>query len=81
MRQAVALHLGPEEGNVGEVLHLHLETSEGDIGGFDGAQVVFAAMAALGRSGQVMGLDDALGGIVAQGQAKFFDEAPSAKTG
>ena len=29
VRQAVALHLWPVEGNVGEVLHIHLEASEG----------------------------------------------------
>jgi hypothetical protein len=77
--QAVALHLGPIEGDVGEVLHIHLEAGERGIGGFNGPQVVLTLVAALGRSGQVMVINDALGGVVAQRQIKFLDEAASAK--
>jgi len=77
--QAVALHLGPIEGDVGEVLHIHLEARERGIGGFNGPQVVLTLVAALGRSGQVMGINDALGGVMAQRQIKFLDEAASAK--
>jgi hypothetical protein len=62
--QAVALHLGPVEGEVGEVLHIHLEAGEGDVGGFDGPEVVFTVVAALGRAGQLVGLNDALGGVM-----------------
>lgn len=79
--QAVVLHLGPIEGNIGEVLHVHLEAGEGGIGGFDGAEVVFTVVAALRGSGELVGVNNALGGIVAQRQAKFFDEAASAKAG
>ena len=79
--QAVALHLGPVEGNVGEVLHIHLEAGEGSISGFDGTEVIFTAVAALGRPGQLVGVNDALSGVMAQRQAKFLDEAASAKAG
>jgi hypothetical protein len=79
--QAVALHLGPIEGDVGEVLHIHLEAGERGIGGFNGTQVVLTVVSALGWPGQVMGVNDALGGVMAQRQIKFLDEAPSAKTG
>ena len=79
--QAVVLHLGPVEGNIGEVLHIHWEAGEGGIGGFDGAEVVFTAVAAFRGSGEVVGLNDALGGIVAQRQVKLLDEAASAKAG
>ena len=77
--QAVALHLGPVEGDIGKVFHIHLEAGEGGISGFDGPEVIFTAVAALGRSGQVVGVNDALGGVMAQWQVKFLDEAASAK--
>jgi hypothetical protein len=66
--QAVTLHLGPVEGDVGKVFHIHLEAGEGDVSGFDGPEVVFTAVAALGRPGQLVGVNDALGGVMAQGR-------------
>jgi len=48
---AVVLHLGPEEGNTGEVLHVYSEAGEGGIGGFDRMEVVFATVMALRGSG------------------------------
>ena len=48
---AVVLHLGPEEGNTGEVLHVYSEAGEGGIGGFDRTEVVFATVTALRGSG------------------------------
>ncbi len=56
-----------------------MAAGEGDISGFDGAEVVFAVVAALGRPSQLVGVNDALGGVMAQGQAKFLDEAASAE--
>jgi hypothetical protein len=79
-RQTVFLHLWPEEGNVGQVLHIHLEASKGSISGFHRAEVIFAAMSALGRSGQLMDIDNALDGIMAQGQVKFGNEPTRAET-
>ena len=79
--QAVALHLGPVEGDVGEVFHIHLEAGERGISGFDGTQVVLTFVAAFGWTGQVMGVNDALGSVMAQRQIKFLDEAASAKAG
>ena len=79
MRQAVVLHLGPVEGNIGEVFHIHLEASKGGISGFDGAEVVFPAVAALAGSRQLVGVNDALGGVMAQRQIKFFNEPARAK--
>ena len=59
--QSIVLHLGPIEGDVGKVFDIHLEAGEGDISGFDGAEVVFAVVAALGRPSQLVGKNDALG--------------------
>ena len=77
--QAVALHLGPIEGDVGEVLHIHLEASERGISGFNGPQVVLTLVAALRGSGELVGVNNALGGVMAQRQIKFLDKATSAK--
>ena|SRR6267142_156509 len=70
-RQTVLLHLGPKEGNIGEVFHIHLEASKGSISGFNGPEIIFAAVAALGRPSQLMGVDNALDGIMAQRQVEF----------
>ena len=67
--------------DVGKVFQIHLEAGEEDISGFDGPEVAFTAVAALGGPSQVVGVNDALGGVRAQGQAEFLDEAPSAKAG
>ena len=79
MGQTVVLHLGPVEGNVGEIFHIHLEASERGVGGFDRPQVIFTAVAALGGPGQLMGINDALGRIVTQRQSKFLNEPASAE--
>jgi hypothetical protein len=79
--QAVALHLRPVEGDVGEVFHVHLETGEGDIGGFDGPEVVFTAVAAFGGPSEVVGVNDALGGVMTQSEIEFCNESASAKAG
>ena len=57
------------------------KAGERGIGGLNGTQVVLTVVAALGGPGQVMGVNDALGGVMAQRQIKFLDEAPSAKAG
>jgi len=79
--QAVVLHLRPIEGDVGEMFHIHLEASEGSIGCFDRPEVVFTTVTALGGPGQLVGVQDALGGIVTQRQIKLFNEPASAKAG
>ena len=79
--QTVALHLGPVEGDVGEVFDIHLEASKRHVSGFDGAQVVLAAVAALGGPGQLVGVNDPLSGIVAQRQIELCNEPASAKAG
>lgn len=64
-RQAVGLHLGPVEGNVGEIFDIHLEAGEGGIGGFDGTEIVFAFMTAFGFTGELVLAEDAIEGVVA----------------
>ena len=50
--QAIGLHLRPIEGEVGEIFDIHLEAGERRIDRFDGAEIVLAVVAALGRAGQ-----------------------------
>jgi hypothetical protein len=77
--QAVFLHLGPVERDIGVVFGLHLEAGKGSVGGLDGAEVIFTVVAPLGRASQWVAVDDALDGIMAQGQAKLLDEPAGAK--
>ena len=49
--QAIGLHLRPIEGEVGEIFDIHLEAGERRIGRFDGAEIVFTVVAALGWAG------------------------------
>jgi len=77
--QAIGLHLRPVEGNVGEIFDIHLEAGKGRIGGFDGAEIVFAFVTALGFSGQMALAQDAVQGVVADLEIKLGDEAAGAK--
>ena len=79
--QAVALHLGPIEGDVGEVFHIHLEAGERGISGFNGTQVVLTLVTALGRAGQMVVAEDAVQGIVADLEGKLGDETAGAEAG
>ena len=49
--QAIGLHLRPIEGEVGEIFDIHLEAGKRRIGRFDGAEIVFTVVAALGWAG------------------------------
>ena len=49
--QAIGLHLRPIEGDVGKIFDIHLEAGKRRIGGFDGAEIVFTMVAALGLAG------------------------------
>ena len=63
--QAIGLHLRPIEGNVGEIFDIHLKAGERRIGGFDGAEIVFTFVAALGFAGELVLAEDAIESVVA----------------
>lgn len=80
-RQAIGLHLGPVERNVGEVFDVHLEAGKRGIGCFNGPQIVFALVAALGFTGEVFLAEDAVQGVVADLEIELCDEAARAEAG
>lgn len=78
-RQTIGLHLRPVERDVGEIFDIHLEAGKGRIGGFDGAEIVFAFVTALGFSGEMALAQDAVQGVVADFEIKLGNEAAGAK--
>jgi len=79
--QAIGLHLRPIEGEVGEIFDIHLEAGKRRIGRFDGAEIVFAVVAALGWAGELVVAEDAVQGVVADLEGKFGDETAGAEAG
>ncbi len=79
--QAIGLHLGPIEGDVGEIFDIHLEAGEGRIGRFDRAEIVFALVAALGLAGELVLAQEAVQGVVADFEIKLGNEAAGAEAG
>ena len=79
--QAIGLHLRPVEREVGEVFDIHLEAGERRIGRFDGAEIIFTMVAALGGAGQLVVAEDAVQGIVADLESELGDETAGAEAG
>ena len=77
--QAVGLHLRPVKGDVGQVFDIHLEAGEGGIGSFNGAQIVFALVPALGFAGELVLAENAIESVVTHLQTEFCDEAARPK--
>jgi len=73
------LHLGPVDGDVGEIFDIHLEAGERGVGGLDGAQVVLAPMFFAAGAGELVLAEDALGSVMTQGQIELGDEAAGAE--
>lgn len=79
--QAIGLHLGPVEGNIGEVFDIHLEAGERGISGFDGAEIVFAFVFAFWFTCKLVLAQDAIESVVADFKAELSDQPASAKAG
>ena len=77
--ESLLLHLGPVHGQIGEVFGVHAETGEGLVSGFDGAQITFGLVTTFGFTCQAMDAEDAVDGVVAEGQTELGDEATCAK--
>ena len=80
-RQAIGLHLGPVEGNIGEIFDIHLEASKRRISGLDGAKIVFAFVPASGFACQFVLAEDAVQSVVADFEIKLGDETAGAEAG